>query len=160
VSPGAPLLVALVLLGACGRDGVAAGPPPPDRPAREELAALHREPEPERPTPPVTAGPGEVVVQAGPFTDRLHLSSLRFHPGPQPAVTGTVASSTEVSDVLFLRIRADFMDVADRTVGSVEQVVDAGDEVEAGHPIEIHLAGTAAPEAVGAVVSVPQFVTE
>ncbi|MER5865992.1 hypothetical protein [Kitasatospora sp. NPDC002040] len=75
----------------------------------------------EAPAPaPVLARPaaaGEVRLEEGPFTDRVKFSGLALN-GKAGAVTGHLAITSDVSDLLALELRAAFYDAGGRLLGS------------------------------------------
>ncbi|MFE6845408.1 hypothetical protein [Streptomyces sp. NPDC057686] len=64
------------------------------------------------------AEPGEIRVDPGPFTDRVQLTALTLGPTGKPGVTGHLAVTSDVSDVLGLELRAAYYDAAGRLLGS------------------------------------------
>ncbi|KPI33863.1 hypothetical protein OV450_6255 [Actinobacteria bacterium OV450] len=67
-------------------------------------------------TPP--AKTGEVRVEQGPFTDRVRLTALALAPAGKPGVTGHLAVTSDVSDVLALDLRAAYYDADGRLLGT------------------------------------------
>ncbi|MFE2147643.1 hypothetical protein ACFXA3_38955, partial [Streptomyces sp. NPDC059456] len=67
-------------------------------------------------SPPAQAG--EVRVEQGPFTDRVRLTALALAPAGKPAVTGHLAVTSDVSDVLSLDLRAAYYDAGGRLLGT------------------------------------------
>ncbi|MEV7423585.1 hypothetical protein [Streptomyces sp. NPDC091212] len=59
---------------------------------------------------------GEVRVEQGPFTDRVRLTGLKLT--GEPAVTGHLTITTDVSHVLALEVRAAYYDDAGRLLGT------------------------------------------
>ncbi|WP_405020012.1 hypothetical protein OHV05_27290 [Kitasatospora sp. NBC_00070] len=63
------------------------------------------------------AAAGQVRLEEGPFTDRIKFTGLALAP-QATAVTGHLAITSDVSDVLVLEVRAAFYDAAGRLLGS------------------------------------------
>ncbi|WP_327280404.1 MULTISPECIES: hypothetical protein [unclassified Streptomyces] len=120
--------------------------------------------------PPAKAG--EVRVEQGPFTDRVQLTALALAPAGKPGVTGHLAITSDVSDVLSLDLRAAYYDADGRLLGTgtfhyQEEGADApagdhhdgpraaGDGIDFTVPAE-QLTGTPA----SAVLSLPVLVNE
>jgi hypothetical protein len=112
---------------------------------------------------------GTVVVEPGPFTDRVHLTGLVVEPGARPKLTGNLAVTTAVSELMALEVVADFYDRDGYLLGSAVQTVQGesvGGSVREdghGHPSEAVEIGIApeAPfqrEAVAAVITVTHLV--
>ncbi|MFG2561119.1 hypothetical protein [Streptomyces sp. NPDC048496] len=113
---------------------------------------------------------GEVRIEEGPFTDRVRVTRLALT--KKPTVTGHVAITSDVSDVLALELRAAYYDADGRLLGTgsfqyQEEGEDAhGDDHHdgpraAGNGIDFtvpakKLTGTPAT----AVVSIPVLVNE
>ncbi|MFE3902853.1 hypothetical protein ACFXPY_21710 [Streptomyces sp. NPDC059153] len=134
-------------------------PLPPPRSAPSPAATL--------PAPPEQ---GEVRVEEGPFTDRVRLTRLTLTGGS--AVSGHLAITSDVSDVLALELSAAYYDSKGRFIGTGSfQYQEEGQDAEGGHHHDgpraagegidfkapaTKLTGTAA----AAVVSVPVLVNE
>ncbi|MFJ1549130.1 hypothetical protein [Streptomyces sp. NPDC088246] len=134
-------------------------PLPPPRSAPSPAATL--------PAPPEQ---GEVRVEEGPFTDRVRLTRLTLTGGS--AVSGHLAITSDVSDVLALELSAAYYDSKGRFIGTGSfQYQEEGQDAEGGHHHDgpraagegidfkapaTELTGTAA----AAVVSVPVLVNE
>ena len=105
----------------------------------------------------------ELTVAAGPFSDRVEISRLRFAAErARPVVTGRTVNVTDVSDVIVFEVRADFYDRRGRHVGSGAQVLqnaEAFDREAEAIRLAIRPAGSA-HGAVAAIVSIPQLVNE
>lgn len=113
---------------------------------------------------------GEVRVEEGPFTDRIRLTRLTLTGGS--AVSGHLAITSDVSDVLALELSAAYYDSRGRFIGTGSfQYQEEGQDAEGGHHHDgpraagegidfkapaTKLTGTAA----AAVVSVPVLVNE
>jgi hypothetical protein len=67
--------------------------------------------------------PGTVTVTPTTFTDQVEFSQLDFVAGQPPKVTGSFASTIEVSPVLLAEFAADFFDAEGRYVGSSNAVL-------------------------------------
>jgi len=110
--------------------------------------------------------PGTVVQAAGPFDDRFRFERLRFGDGQ---VSGAVAVTSDVSELLELEVLAGFYDRDGSLVGTGryvhhldEATTDPGHE---GAPAETHPFTVAVPDeladrAVAAAVGVPVLVNE
>ncbi|MQY25997.1 hypothetical protein [Nocardia aurantia] len=61
------------------------------------------------------AAPGEVRLIPGPFTDRVRITGARLE---KSTVRGTVAITTDVSDILALEVHAAFYDAAGHLAGT------------------------------------------
>ncbi|MBA2807794.1 hypothetical protein E0500_010325 [Streptomyces sp. KM273126] len=139
--------------------GTSAAALPPPRSAPSPAATL--------PAPPKR---GEVRIEEGPFTDRVRLTGLSLTGGS--AVSGHLAITSDVSDVLALELRAAYYDAEGRLVGTGSfEYQEEGQEADGGHHHDgpraagegidfkapaTELTGTAA----AAVVSVPVLVNE
>ncbi|MEV0414122.1 hypothetical protein AB0I68_25730 [Streptomyces sp. NPDC050448] len=64
------------------------------------------------------AKPGEIRLEPGPFTDRVQLTALTLVPAGKPGVTGHLAITSDVSDVLSLDLRAAYYDADGRLLGT------------------------------------------
>ncbi|MFE2326699.1 hypothetical protein ACFXD5_22700 [Streptomyces sp. NPDC059385] len=167
--------LALAALTACsGSSGSAGGAAADAQPAAASAApaALPAPRSAPAPAPSLAAPPrqGEVRVEQGPFNDRVQLTRLTLTGGP--AVTGHLAITSDVSDVLALEVRAAYYDIQGRLLGTgsfhyQEEGEDAhgaahhdgaratGDGIDFTVPAE-HLTGTPA----AAVLSIPVLVNE
>ncbi|MER7463036.1 hypothetical protein [Streptomyces sp. NPDC097981] len=108
----------LVLAVGCsaGPDGAAAGKPAGSA-APVALPAPSGAPAPAA----VLAAPakaGEVRVEPGPFTDRVQLTALTLTPAGKPGISGHLAITSDVSDVLSLDLRAAYYDADGRLLGT------------------------------------------
>ncbi|WP_405014718.1 hypothetical protein [Kitasatospora sp. NBC_01539] len=109
----AAALLAPVLLAGCSGSPAAPEPPealptvslPAPRQAAAPAAALSAAPR-----------PGEVRLEDGPFTDRVRLTGLKL--AADGTVTGHLAVTSDVSDVLALELRAAYYDAAGHLVGT------------------------------------------
>ncbi|MFI9486507.1 hypothetical protein ACIG47_08970 [Promicromonospora sp. NPDC052451] len=168
-------VVALLVAGAVGAGatllvrgagpGTAAVPDPASaaRTAFPGLAAAGGEPE----LPGFAAvhpEPGSVEVVEGPFDDRLDLGDLRLGDG---AVTGTVAITSDVSELIELQVVAGFYDADGRLLGTGRFTHHAGDQEHShtGPPAEEESFTVVVPEDLGAAVAsaavgVPVLVNE
>ncbi|MFE5286362.1 hypothetical protein ACFRAQ_15460 [Nocardia sp. NPDC056611] len=107
---------------------------------------------------------GEVRLAAGPFTDRVRLSGTRLEGS---SVRGTLAITSDVSDVLALEVSAAFYDANGRLVGTGmfqhadEEPTGGGPHVPSvnGIPFTIVSAPADAPVSA-AVLSIPVLVNE
>ncbi|WP_369776933.1 hypothetical protein [Streptomyces sp. R33] len=116
--------------------------------------------------------PGEIRLEPGPFTDRVQLTALTLAPAGKPGVTGHLAITSDVSDVLSLELRAAYYDADGRLLGTgtfhyQEEGADApagdhhegpragGDGIDFTVPAE-QLSGTPS----SAVLSLPVLVNE
>ncbi|MRH90664.1 hypothetical protein GFY24_25025 [Nocardia sp. SYP-A9097] len=116
------------------------------------------------PAASITAAPGEVRVEPGPFTDRIQLTGTRLDGS---TVRGRVAITTDVSDVLALEVRAAFYDAAGRLVGTGhfehadEETMGGGTHIPHNDGIDFTItsAPTDAPVSA-AVLSIPVLVNE
>ncbi|RYV51199.1 hypothetical protein [Pengzhenrongella frigida] len=159
--------LALVVAGlsACAGTGTAVL----DHPGRTDAAAQAAsvaglEPQPEgAPAGSVEVGvpAGTVSVDDGPFTDRLRITELRLS---DSAVTGSLAVTSDVSEVLNLEVRVDFYGAAGDLLGSDRQVFTARDTEPfhstagvVGLPITVP---APVPGSHSAVVSIPVLVNE
>lgn len=126
-------------------------------------------------TPPATLpappGPGTVLVEAGPFTDRISLTGLTVRPGTRPRVTGQLTVTTDVSEVMALEVAADFYDAQGHFLGSAAQALQGhsigGPEHDDAHgnpsesvAIDVGPGSPFQREASVAIVTVPQLVNE
>ncbi|WP_354644594.1 hypothetical protein [Kitasatospora camelliae] len=113
------------------------------------------------------AGVGEIRVEPGPFTDRVKLTALTLAKGS--TVTGHLAVTSDVSDVLALELRAAFYDAGGHLVGTgafryQEEEAATGEHDgprAAGTGIDFSVPAdklTGAP--VGVVLSLPVLVNE
>ncbi|MFX0578284.1 hypothetical protein [Nocardia nepalensis] len=118
----------------------------------------------EAPAASIAAAPGEVRLTPGPFTDRVRLTGTRL---AGSTVHGTLAITTDVSDVLALEVRAAFYDAAGRLIGT--GLFEHADEEPYGggrhvpHNDGIDFTITSAPADVpvsAAVLSIPVLVNE
>ncbi|MEV6206934.1 hypothetical protein [Kitasatospora sp. NPDC051914] len=116
VRPATAVLLSALLLGALA--GCSGAPAADPQPAPVPSLSL---PAPKRAAAPAAVlsappGPGEVRIEDGPFTDRVRLTGLRLDGGR--AVTGHLAVTSDVSDVLALELRAAFYDAHGALVGT------------------------------------------
>ncbi|MFE3187690.1 hypothetical protein ACFXHA_01695 [Nocardia sp. NPDC059240] len=122
----------------------------------------------EPPAAAVSVTPGEVRLTPGPFTDRVRLSGTRLDGA---TVHGTLAVTSDVSDLLALEVRADFYDASGHLVGSGRFERADGESAAGSHAGNGHVAGddgiaftiTAAPAdaaVAAAVLSIPVLVNE
>jgi hypothetical protein len=117
------------------------------------------------PAASITATPGEVRVTPGPFTDRIQLAGTRLD---GPTVHGTLAITTDVSDVLALEVQAAFYDATGRLVGTgtfrhADEDAMGGGGAHVPHNDGIDFTITAAPAGAAvsaAVLSIPVLVNE
>ncbi len=108
--------------------------------------------------------PGTVATVPGPFDDRFRLSHLEMAPG---AVTGSLAVTSDVSDLLELQVLAGFYDADGRLLGTARfthHLVEGGHD-HAGPPREkeqfrIRIPGRLRHNAVAAAIGVPVLVNE
>ncbi|MFD0569313.1 hypothetical protein ACFQ0T_08580 [Kitasatospora gansuensis] len=109
----AAALAALALTLAVGCSGPSEDEPVPTAP----VSALALPAPREAPAPAAVLGSpaaaGEVRLEQGPFTDRLTFTGLRLDP-KATAVTGHLAITSDVSDLLALEVRAAFYDASGR----------------------------------------------
>jgi hypothetical protein len=170
----------LLLLTAMAVSGCTAPPTPAPAGAPTAVVPTRSDAPPTREATPVLAAPlpaGTVVVEPGPFTDRLTFAELALRPGEQPAVTGRVANAVDVSELIVLTLRADYYDAGGRLLGSGtatyadEEFAGAGatpiehdhgpGAAEHAEPVPVTVPSTdRLPGAVSAVLSVPQLVNE
>ena len=163
-------LVSLVLVVAClssctGPDTAGLDPAPARTDAAAEAASVAGQaPQPEgAPADSIGAGvpAGTVSVADGPFTDRLRITELQLSGS---AVTGSLAVTSDVSEVLNLELRVDFYGAAGDLLGSNRQVFTAQD-TEPFHSTSgvVGLPITVPAPLLGshsAVVSIPVLVNE
>ncbi|MFE7711069.1 hypothetical protein ACFU6I_36065 [Streptomyces sp. NPDC057486] len=114
----AVLLTVLAMLTACGASddaGRTAAALPTAAPPATSLPAPRTAP---APVPMLSTPPqrGKVRVEEGPFTDRVHLNRLALT--GTPAVTGHLAITSDVSDVIALELRAAFYSADGRLLGT------------------------------------------
>ncbi|MER8045968.1 hypothetical protein [Streptomyces sp. NPDC094032] len=119
----AATLAALATLTGCGASGDGGGKAgngtrPTAASAALPGAALPAPRTAPPPAPLLSPAPrrGDVRVEEGPFTDRVRFTRLALH-GRQ-AVTGHLAITSDVSDVIALELRAAFYDADGRLLGS------------------------------------------
>lgn len=104
--------------------------------------------------------PGTVKLADGPFSDRLRIDMLTLRRGRRPQVSGRMLTVTDVSEVLALTVRVAFYDrhgalvaTGQRSRQHVEEFFDT--------PLHFRVRSTGrAPNAVAAVVTVPEYVPE
>ncbi len=164
----AAALAALALTLAVGCSG-----PSEDAPVQTPSVSAVALPAPrEAPAPAAVLGSpaaaGEVRLEDGPFTDRIKFTGLRLDP-KSTAVTGHLAITSDVSDLLVLEVRAAFYDANGRLLGSgsfqyqEEETagVSHGDRRAEGEGIDFTVPATGLTGApAGAVLTVPVLVNE
>jgi hypothetical protein len=162
-------VVALTAAG-CGGGG--------DTGARDDAAAQQRAVTPPKPTVVTTASaaaasvpaaprhlspvpaPGTVRLADGPFNDKLRITALRLRRTDRPQVTGRILTVTDVSEVLALTVDVAFYDRDGLLVSTGHRSLQ---EVEAffDKPLRFRVrASTPAPDAVAAVMTIPEYVPE
>jgi hypothetical protein len=162
------LAAAVLAAAACGGGGDAAlkdGTPSATMPSAPAVLAPSVEPAapppPRRPPAAIDGRPGEVRVEEGPFTDRIRVAGLVFTPGPRPSVRGRLVNRVDVSELIVLELQADFYDAVGRYLGSGRRVFrDAHADPAEGWLVFRIRASAPQPEAVSALLSVPQLVNE
>lgn len=124
--------------------------------------------------PPATLvpalAPGTVLIEPGPFTDRLDITDLVLLAGERPVVTGTFSNTVDVSELIVLELQADFYDDQGHYLGSGtatyadEEYADngatplthgTGESFTVAVPSTTPLAGV-----TSAILTVPQVVNE
>jgi len=138
-------------------------------------------PTPGRPAPtrtpqqllaPVPAA-GTVVIEPGPFTDRLEFADLSLQPGERPVVTAGLSNAVDVSELIVLELRADFYDARGGYLGfgtadyADKEYADSG-ATPLTHDIGEHgdsftvavVSSTPLTGATSAILTVPQLVNE
>jgi hypothetical protein len=108
--------------------------------------------------------PGEVAIVRGPFDDRFRLRDLAM---ARRAVTGSLAVTSDVSDLLELQVLAGFYDADGRLLGTARfthHLVDDGHD-HAGPPQELERFRIPVPrrlrrDTVAAAIGVPVLVNE
>ncbi|MEC3917524.1 hypothetical protein [Nocardia sp. CDC160] len=118
----------------------------------------------EPPATTISVAPGEVRLSPGPFTDRVRLTGTRLD---GPSVHGTLAITTDVSDILALEVHAAFYDATGHLVGTGtfehadEEPVAGGPHISSNDGIPFTITATpAATTATAAVLSIPVLVNE
>ncbi|MEC3956454.1 hypothetical protein VMT65_25700 [Nocardia sp. CDC153] len=118
----------------------------------------------EPPATAVSVAPGEVRLSPGPFTDRVRLTGTRLD---GPSVHGTLAITTDVSDVLALEVHAAFYDATGHLVGAGtfehadEEPVAGGPHIPSNDGIPFTITATPVDATVAAaVLSIPVLVNE
>lgn len=137
----------------------------PDAPAPTPAAAPMAAPRSaEPPAAAVSVAPGEVRLTPGPFTDRVRLSGTRLEGA---TVRGTLAITTDVSDVLALEVSAAFYDAGGHLVGTGtfahadEEPVSGGPHVPSNDGIPFTITSAPSDASVAAaVLSIPVLVNE
>ncbi|WP_157514069.1 hypothetical protein [Nocardia concava] len=137
----------------------------PEAPAPKPAAAPAAAPRTaEPPAAAVSVAPGEVRLSPGPFTDRVRLSGTRLEGA---TVRGTLAITTDVSDVLALELNAAFYDAGGRLVGTGtfahadEEPVSGGPHVPSNDGISFAITSAPSDASVAAaVLSIPVLVNE
>ncbi len=167
---GALAVLALGLAGCGGaahradpaKDAAAAAGPQTGRPALREpapaKAGVDGRYAPARLQPP--GRPGQVLLEDGPFVDRLRFEQLSLRPGPRPRASGTVRTGFENSTLISMELEVDFYDEDGRLVGKGTRVYGRG-PVLSRKPLQFSVRSrTPAPEAVTALLAVPDLVNE
>ncbi|MEU0835224.1 hypothetical protein [Streptomyces sp. NPDC005969] len=166
------LVPALAALTGCSGNSAADHPSAPKPRTSAAGAALPAPRSAPAPAPTLSPAPhqGEVRIEDGPFTDRVRLMGLTLT--TKPAVTGHLAITSDVSDVLALELRAAYYDSHGRLLGTgTFQYQEEGEDAHGSHhhdgpraagdgidftvPAK-HLSSTPA----SAVVSIPTLVNE
>lgn len=118
----------------------------------------------EPPAATASLASGEVRLVPGPFTDRVRLSGIRLDGA---TVRGTLAITSDVSDVLALEVRAAFYDASGRLLGTGtfehadEEPVAGGTHVPSNDGIPFAITADPAGGAVAAaMLSIPVLVNE
>ncbi|MFJ9826657.1 hypothetical protein ACIRSU_20130 [Streptomyces sp. NPDC101160] len=172
----AALLATLTACGGPSADGgqdAAPEPRPTATAAAQVTFPAPRTAPPAAPTLTPAPTKGEVRVEQGPFTDRVRLTRLALaSAAAEPRVTGHLAITSDVSDVLALELRAAYYDEHGRLLGTGSfQYQEEGEDA---HGTERHDGPRAAGDGidftvpakgltgtpVAAVVSVPVLVNE
>ncbi|MFB8000758.1 hypothetical protein [Nocardia sp. NPDC056000] len=115
------------------------------------------------PAASITAGPGEVRLEPGPFTDRIQLTGTRLD---GTTVHGRLAITTDVSDVLALEVQAAFYDAAGKLVGTGhfehadEEAMGGGTHIPHDDGIDFTIPAPAGAAVSAAVLSIPVLVNE
>ncbi|MFD7031664.1 hypothetical protein ACFWAR_26930 [Streptomyces sp. NPDC059917] len=116
------------------------------------------------------AAPGEVRVEEGPFTDRVKLTDLKLTGAA--SVTGHLAITSDISDVLALEVGAAYYDASGHLLGTAKfQYQEEGEDAKgtahhdgpraAGEGIDFTVpAGQFAQAPASAVLSIPVLVNE
>ncbi|MGW2860499.1 hypothetical protein [Streptomyces sp. NPDC001205] len=129
-APAALAVLTLALATACGggtgeRDEDSPSPVPPVSFAAPKQAAA--------PAAYQKLGRGEVRLEQGPFTDRVKVSGSTL--GAGSAVTGHLAVTSDVSELIALELRAAYYDADGRLLGtgSFQYAEEGHDEHKGGH---------------------------
>jgi len=101
-----------------------------------------------------------VRLADGPFNDKLRIASLRLRRAQRPEVTGRMLTVSDVSEVLALTVDVAFYDRDGQIVAtghrSLQDVKEFFDK-----PLRFRVrASKSAPDAVAAVITVPEYVPE
>lgn len=115
--------------------------------------------------PPASLEPladGTVVLEDGPFSDRVTVDDATLSPGARPRVSGTVENIVDVSELIVMEIRVDFYGADGRFVGTGNQVFDTeSSEPFHGQPLPFEvIAPEQASGARFALLSIPALVNE
>ncbi|GAB0102319.1 hypothetical protein JMUB6875_12860 [Nocardia sp. JMUB6875] len=150
-------MAVLLVVGCSSTSGPATTPTP----AAVSMAAPRTT---EAPAAAVSVAPGEVRLTPGPFTDRVQLGGTRLEGA---TVRGTLAITSDVSDVLALEVHAAFYDATGRLVGTGtfqhadEEPVSGGPHIPSNDGIPFAITSAPAGTAVSAaVLTIPVLVNE
>lgn len=107
--------------------------------------------------------PGQVIVENGPFTDRVEISELTLSRG-SAAVTGRLRVTTDVSDLLLVELRCTFYDERGAVLGTgsfqYSESHEAHEEHGADEQVEFRVQLEPQVQVSSAVLSVPVLVNE
>ncbi|MFB7723587.1 hypothetical protein [Nocardia sp. NPDC056100] len=152
----AGLLLTATLGTACSNSQTASAPTTVTTPSYAAKPAV-------APAASITAGPGEVRLEPGPFTDRIQLTGTRLD---GTTVHGRLAITTDVSDVLALEVQAAFYDAAGKLVGTGhfehadEEAMGGGTHIPHDDGIDFTIPAPAGAAVSAAVLSIPVLVNE
>ena len=109
----------------------------------------------------VPAGkPGQVLVENGPFIDRLKITDLSLRPGAKPRVSGALSTGFENSTLISMGLEVDFYDENGRLVGKGTRQYGRGPILSRKALRFSVRSQKPAPSAVTALLAVPDLVNE
>lgn len=104
--------------------------------------------------------PGQVLLEDGPFNERLTFFDLSLRPGERPRASGALKTGSENSTLITMALEVDFYDADGRLVGTGSRSYGRG-PVLSRKALQFSVRSEKpAPDAVSALLVVPDFVNE